>query len=177
MGTKVINLFGGPNSGKSTAAAGLYYKLKTRGMNVELVREYVKNWAWEDRKPGTFDQPYIFGKQLRYESMLYGKVDYLVTDSPLIMSGYYERLNEGTHIVLPAAREFMSHAISNGVEYCNFWLDTVDSIDLRGRFQTPEEMREISAGMKQWLDAAMVKYTEVDSDLDSRVDLILSTIS
>ena len=33
---KVINFYGGPNSGKSTKAAGLYYKMNMAGYSVEL---------------------------------------------------------------------------------------------------------------------------------------------
>jgi len=48
--TRVINLLGGPGVGKSTAAAKLFAKYKDEGKSVELVREYVKDWAWEGRK-------------------------------------------------------------------------------------------------------------------------------
>jgi pantothenate kinase len=43
--TTIINVYGGPGAGKSTSAAYLYYLLKVAGKNVELVREYVKDWA------------------------------------------------------------------------------------------------------------------------------------
>ena len=35
----VINFYGGPGSGKSTAAAGLFYKMKLGGYSVELTDE------------------------------------------------------------------------------------------------------------------------------------------
>ena len=86
--TTIINLYGGPGTGKSTSAAYFYYLLKAQGKNVELVREYVKDWAWEGRKISTYDQIYFLGKQVRRESMLYGKVDWIVTDSPIMMNLY-----------------------------------------------------------------------------------------
>jgi ATP:corrinoid adenosyltransferase len=89
--TKVINMFGGSGIGKSTTAAGLYHQMKLQGLNVELVREYVKGWAWAGTKVNTYDQVYIFGKQARSEYMLYGKVDYIVTDSPILLSPIYDR--------------------------------------------------------------------------------------
>lgn len=42
--------------------------------NAELVREYVKDWAWEGRKINVNDQIYFLGKQVRRETMLYGKL-------------------------------------------------------------------------------------------------------
>src|SRR5579885_3619982 len=87
--TTIINVYGGPGAGKSTSAAYLYYLLKVAGKNVELVREYVKDWAWEGRKFGAYDEIYFLGKQVRHESMLFGKVDWIVTDAPVYMTAYY----------------------------------------------------------------------------------------
>src|SRR5512133_3821784 len=89
MKTLVVNLWGGPGTGKSTTAAFLFALLKQKGYNAELVREYVKEWAWEKRQPGPLDQFYFFGKQSRRESLLYGKVDFIVTDCPVMLSAFY----------------------------------------------------------------------------------------
>lgn len=40
--TSVINLIGGPGSGKSTTAAGLFFRMKSMGVRCELVTEYAK---------------------------------------------------------------------------------------------------------------------------------------
>jgi hypothetical protein len=40
--TVVVNLFGGPGTGKSTTASGVFYHLKRDNRNVELVQEYAK---------------------------------------------------------------------------------------------------------------------------------------
>ena len=41
--TIVVNLIGGPGSGKSTTAAGLFYNLKKLGINCEMALEYAKD--------------------------------------------------------------------------------------------------------------------------------------
>ena len=41
--TIVINLIGGPCSGKSTVAAELFARLKKMGIKTELVSEYIKD--------------------------------------------------------------------------------------------------------------------------------------
>jgi nicotinamide riboside kinase len=90
MSTLYCNLFGGPGTGKSTTAAGLFYKLKTNGHNAELIQEYAKDKVWgEDYKPLTF-QPYILGKQLYRQYRLLDKVDVAVTDSPIVLSLLYK---------------------------------------------------------------------------------------
>jgi len=57
--TTVINLWGGPGTGKSTSAAHLFGMAKIAGVNAELVQEYVKSWAWEGRTIHSFDQLYF----------------------------------------------------------------------------------------------------------------------
>ena len=48
MDTLVINLCGGPGTGKSTLSANLFAKLKMAGVDVELAPEYVKDLVWEE---------------------------------------------------------------------------------------------------------------------------------
>ena len=83
--TKVINLFSGSGTGKSTLAMSLTAELKLRSVHAEYVDEYVKSLAWENRIPEKFDQIHIFGQQAKREGLLYEKVDYIFTDSPLLM--------------------------------------------------------------------------------------------
>src|SRR4051812_30110643 len=92
MKTTLINLWGGPGSGKSTTAAGVFSAMKMAGVSCELVTEYVKQWAWRGDKIGDFDDVYLTAKQLRRESCLYGKVEYIITDSPISLGALYERL-------------------------------------------------------------------------------------
>lgn len=174
--TTVINLFGAPGSGKSTTAAGLFYNLKLQHTHCEMVREYVKSWSWEGRKPGEYDQMYILGKQIKYESLLYGKVDVIITDSPIILSGFYEHLYDVGDMVADAATKFMSKAQSKGIIYKNYWLESHAHYDERGRYQTPEEAEILGPQMKTWLTKMGVKLDVVDSQLEERVNYILNSI-
>jgi hypothetical protein len=98
--TTVINLWAGSGCGKSTTAADVFARMKLAGLSVELVTEYVKQWAWRGVSIGPWDDVYIFAKQLRRESSLYGKVDYIVTDSPLGLGAVYERHYHATRCTL-----------------------------------------------------------------------------
>lgn len=88
---KVINLFGGPGSGKSTAAAGLFYQMKVNNMNVELVTEYAKDLVWENRYDALGDQFFVTAEQNRRLRRLKDKVDWIVTDSPLLLGLLYNQ--------------------------------------------------------------------------------------
>jgi hypothetical protein len=92
---KVINLWGGPGSGKSTTAAGLFYEMKKAQLNVELVTEYAKDMVWEGRHNVLEDQIYIFAKQQRRISRLKGHgIEWVITDSPIALGLVY--LKEGS---------------------------------------------------------------------------------
>lgn len=90
--TLIVNLYGGPGTGKSTTAALTFGKLKDAGVNCELVTEYAKELVWEGRE---IYQPYVFGKQWMKIQRLQGKVDVAISDSPIMLTAIYgEELGE-----------------------------------------------------------------------------------
>ena len=44
----VVNLFAGPGTGKSTAAAQIFQALKWQRFSCELVTEFAKEKVWEE---------------------------------------------------------------------------------------------------------------------------------
>lgn len=174
--TTVINLYAGSGAGKSTAAAGLFAEMKQRGYHVEQVTEYVKTWAWSGRTPNGFDQVYLFGKQANRESQLYGKVDYIITDSPLLLSGYYENYHLKEAIVLPAVLNFLDYAKRHDVKHLNFFLKRAKKFDPRGRYESEDQAKAIDVDMKAWLNQLEVPLIDVTTTDRERVDYILSIL-
>lgn len=169
----VINLFGGSGLGKSTLAAGIFYKMKMQGAHCEMVREYVKQLAWDGIKVGPLDQPYLFGKQCKYESRLYNKVEYIVTDSPLLLSPFYEKFWTGDSIVLPAVLNFLEAAKKHGITHHNFLLNRQKKFDTRGRYETEAQARKADEGVKQFLQELNMPFTEVTVPDEERADWII----
>lgn len=174
--TKVVNLFGGPGTGKSTLSGEVFVKLKKQGKSTELVREYVKDWAWEGRKITKYDQIYILGKQIKKEALLYNKVDYVITDSPYLLSPFYEEYYMNKEIVLPSALEFMNYAKENGIEYHNFFLGRNKPYDPKGRYENEEEARMIDKAMEGFLQKHNINYKTVVVNDDEKADIILKEI-
>lgn len=140
--TTVINIGGGAGCGKSTLAAFLFGQMKTMELSVELVQEYVKSWAWEGRKIGVFDEPHIFGEQLKRESILYGKVDWIVTDRPLWLSDVYERFFSIDGISMRrCVNELLDQQKSEGVKNVDFIVERAKKYNPKGRYQTEEEAK------------------------------------
>jgi hypothetical protein len=82
--TKVINLIAGPGAGKSTTAAGLFFRMKLAGIKCELVTEFAKELTYDENWADLKRQIYVMAEQERRQRRLLGKVDYIITDAPLL---------------------------------------------------------------------------------------------
>ena len=89
--TLVINLIGGPCSGKSTIAAELFARLKKMGVHCELVTEYIKERIYEENNTMPANQIAIFGMEHYAISNKIGKVDVIVHDGSFINNIIYKR--------------------------------------------------------------------------------------
>lgn len=161
MSTTIINLYGGPGTGKSTSAGYIYYLLKSQNVNAELVREYVKDWAWEGRKISVYDQIYFMGKQLRRESLLYGKVDYIVTDSPISLGCVYAERYSPPAVkdgVVSCTKALYKQAAEDGYKHVHVFLQRSKPYNPSGRYQTESDARMIDDEVKSLLDRFGMPY-------------------
>lgn len=174
--TVVINMLGGSGIGKSTIAAGLYYNMKLQHMNVELVREYVKILAWQGAKISRFDQVNIFGEQCKLEHTLYNKVDYIVTDSPIILAPIYEIFYHNDSIMEEAALKLLSKAKESGVKQLNLVLDRNKPYDTKGRFQTEDQARVVDKLTLDFLNKYNIAYTTITGCEQDKVSKIMELV-
>lgn len=150
---KIINLFGGPGTGKSTTAAGLFYWYKTQGKKVELVTEYAKDLVYEKRTNILqLDQLYIFTKQhRRIYRLLDQNYDYVITDSPLMLSLIYLTAYTGNQFYdVEKFSDFVLSVIRN-YENINIFLKRNDSFEFQneGRVQDKEESERLDMSIMQ----------------------------
>lgn len=158
--TLVVNLFGAPGAGKSTAAAYIFALLKMAGINAELVTEFAKDVVWEEAKEPFNNQAYIFGQQYFRMSRCKDKVDVIVTDSPLLLSVIYNRHPDAG---------FTIHVFNsfNTFENRNYYLNRTHQFDESGRIHSEEESNAIANKIKFLLRNYSVPYIEVDSTEES----------
>ena len=163
----VVNLFGAPGAGKSTGAAYVFSKLKLEGFNAELVTEFAKDKVWEESKAVFDNQVYIFGKQYFRISKLEGKVDVVVTDSPLLLSSFYS-----TDELLGDEFNDLVLKIFNHYDSYNAFINRVKDYNPIGRFQTEEESNKVAENLKWFLMCNGVKYTDYNGDIYSYNKLV-----
>lgn len=169
---KVINLFGTPGAGKSTGAAYIFSRLKMYGQNVELVTEFAKDKVYEENPEVFKNQLYIFGKQSFKMSRCKDKVDYIITDSPLLLSAFY---NEDP--VLGDIFNDMVERVFNSYENLNFFIERVKPYNSLGRFQTELESDQMVTPLKEMLNKYNIEYESIPGEVsgyDKIVDIVLS---
>ena len=155
----VINLFGGPGSGKSTTAAGLFHLMKLNEMNVELVTEYAKDLTWEERYGTLEDQLYVFAKQQKRLQVLKNKVAYVVTDSPLILGLIYRQWN-----YLPMNFEPLVFEVWDQFSNKNYYIKRTKKYVPIGRSQNEDEAKSIDAQVKGFLENKSVPFETFEGD-------------
>lgn len=144
-----ICLFGGPGLGKSTLATKIFFTLKEKNHNVELVSEFIKTWAHEGRKPQSYDQVYVFGKQLHSEDVVLRHVPIVITDSPILLSSAYSMFYGfgGSEHLTAIARQFELDFPS-----LNLFIERTVEYQQSGRYQNYDKAVEFDGFLQEYLE-------------------------
>ena len=160
MKTLVVNLFGVPGAGKSTAAAYIFSQLKMTGFNAELITEFAKDKVWEENKEVFKNQAYIFGKQSFKMTRCDGKVSVIITDSPLPLSIFY---NSDPRLTENFNKSVMD--VFNSFNNINYLIKRVKPYNPAGRHQTEAESDALATPIENLLKDRGIEYTCVDGDI------------
>jgi hypothetical protein len=168
----VVNLFGGPGTGKSTTMAGVFSELKWRGVNCEMAPEFAKEKVWEKSTNILGNQIYVFGKQYNTIYRLMGQVDVIITDSPLLLSTIYGTNETDTFHNL-VKETFDKH------NQLNIYLIREKGYNPKGRLQTESEAKAIDGDVRDLLDRYQVGYTvlpAVRETMNEIADMVIDRI-
>lgn len=172
MKTLIVNAFGGPGVGKTTCCWHIASELKKRGILTEYVSEYAKELVYEEKfdllDDSMYGQTIIFHEQKRRLDRLIGKVEIIVTDSPLLLSITYAN---------DANEQFKNKILMEFNNYNNFNL-----VVLRNKSLEFEQ-----SGRKENLEQSIIKDQQIcelleennifyGSYLHTKMDLIINNI-
>lgn len=158
--TRIVNLFGGPGCGKSTSKAGLFYRMKLAGLKVESVDEYAKELTYDEDWDRLSKQGHVTRTQERRQRRLIDKVDWVVTDSPLLLGIFYVNGEQAT----PALFEDIERMF-NRYENVNVYINRVKPYAPYGRSQSEDEARVLDTRIRSFMRGRI--DLEVDGDVDA----------
>jgi hypothetical protein len=157
----IVNLFGGPGTGKSTTAAGVFAKLKMQNINCELVQEFAKHVVWRENYTTLNNQLYIFAKQHDRLFHLKDKVDIIITDSPTIMGLTYTDFS----IVSPSLETLVVDEYTREDQRnLNVFINRVTDYDPVGRTQNEGEAKQKDVEIHNLLNKYNLPYITLDAD-------------
>ena len=136
--TRIVNLYGGPGSGKSTIMAGLFWYMRTHGVKCEMAPEWIKDSIFSGDPYPFQNQEYTFAQQLKRLDVLRDKTDYVITDAPLLMSHIY-----GHERYIPESFERYINDRYRSFHNFNIVLERAVPYDTEGRIQDEDESIKI----------------------------------
>lgn len=150
---RIINILGEPSSGKSTIASEVFAMMKKLGYKVELVTEVVKDLVWEGHIELIHEQDYVFAMQHRRITRLRDKVDYIITDSPLLLQLFYLPISN-TH------KSFGNYIreVEKSFDNRYIFLERTHKFSDYGRIHDEHESKVIGKNLKKLLKALDIEY-------------------
>ena len=156
----VINLFGGPNAGKTTLGLMLTAAFKRSGAYVELAAEFARDMVLENNHRALACQPYILGHQIMLiERAIAAGADIVVTDSPPLLScAYYN--SPGVEMLAMEAHQ--KH------KTINLLLKRHPEHQMFGRIHDEQQSIEIDNEIMSILKRNNVEFILTDSDQEGQ---------
>lgn len=160
--TLVINAYGGPGAGKSTAALDIVSALKKKDIIAEYVPEYAKELLWQGRTDlldgSSEHQHMILEEQYRRQEQLKGKCQIIVTDSPLLLNISYNK---------QLTADYEKEVLERYDEFQNFAFVVQrdeSKYEQEGRIQDLEQAKKIDKLVTDLLDKNDIRYGTYNHD-------------
>ena len=158
---KVINIFSGPGSGKSTTAALLFSKLKRLDKKVEYVSEFAKDLTYEKSYKTLEDYLYILAQQHHMLYRLKDEVDYVICDGSFLMGYVYHKKSS-----IYDEKLFKQLIIDIFYKYdnINFFLNRENiTYQNYGRTQTLEDALALDNKILDMLKKEKIEYSKINT--------------
>jgi adenylate kinase family enzyme len=178
--SRLINLMGGPGTGKSSIAAGLLHQLKKRHISCDAPYEFPKVLAWDENHSAIKDQLYVIANQHRGIVKSWGKVDYIILDSPILLSlvykNYYDDRNDYPSNLYKESFDKMVLDIHLQYNNLNILLKRGNGVhNEKERYQNLEQSIDLDNRIKNILHFNKLEYIEIEVN-DDTVNNILKLL-
>lgn len=159
--TIVINAFAGPGAGKTTSCLEVAEKLKKQGFVTEYVQEYAKELVYDNNfimLDGHYEHQFaILNEQVKRINRLYGKVDFIVTDSPILLNNTY--LNEDKNTEVYSAYSDSVNKLYGLYNNFNYFVERDTSVfEKEGRIHNLEQNIAIDNELKNMLHNNQIDF-------------------
>lgn len=159
--TIVINAFAGPGAGKTTSCLEVAEKLKKQGFVTEYVQEYAKELVYDNNLimlDGHYEHQFaILNEQMKRINRLYGKVDFIVTDSPILLNNTY--LNEDKTTEVYSAYSDSVNKLYGLYNNFNYFVERDTSVfEKEGRIHNLEQSIAIDNELKNMLHNNQIDF-------------------
>lgn len=146
----------------SSTSSNIFYLLKKNGYNAEHTNEYAKQLTYEKNWRKIKNQGYLFEKQHQQIFRLVDLVDYVIMDSPLLLSAIYD-VRESEH--------FKNYVLEvhNVYDNINIFIRRETIYQQSGRYHTEAEAIEIDNKILKFLKDNNIPYVEVGLDAGEEI--------
>jgi len=167
----VVNIIGGPGTGKSILSAELFAKVKRSGITCDVSWEYIKRKLREKAMKVVQSQIYMFGKQQFQLFTMKDEVDVIITDSPLLLNCVYDQ-SQCPQLRALVLKEYAKY---NNLLYF-IERDTSVNYETEGRYQDLEGAKEVDTKLKKFLDDNQIPYKVINGIGPENLELIFNEI-
>ena len=161
----VINAYGGPGAGKSTACMDICSELKKRGYNAEYVQEYAKELVYDknfEMLDGTH-QFELLKEQTRRLDRLLQTTDFIVTDSPILLNPIYSKERNSKY------EEYVKELDTHYNTFSFFIERDISRFQEEGRIHNFQESLQKDEEIKKFLKDYGVYYGKYKHDTIDKV--------
>ena len=165
--TKVINIIGGPGSDKSFFSAALVMFFHQHHKTVKTIPAFAKALVWQQNFEVLKNQYFIAQRQFEMLNLLDGQVQFLMTESALPQSLYYNETYEPNicDVAKTRAQILAWHRMHDNI---NVVVERGEKRYVRaGRFQEEEQACAIDRGLRELMDREAIPYTTLAPDIEA----------
>lgn len=161
--TLIIDIYGGPGSGKSSTAKMLSGLISSLGYTSETPEEYPKYLIHKEDYKSLENQIGIFREHKSRIDDLLGKYDFIISDSPTLMQNIYIKERYGKKEYKNLRKLVKLEHKKHNDKRVSFFLNRKHNFKEIGRVQNEEQALEKSKQIKEYLIKNKVNFFEYDT--------------